>query len=277
MSEADSIKRMKLYRHPERVYNDLRSAGFQESGLLKEKDVSYFDQYHYFGTDALDEAIDLLKIDSKKRIIEIGSGIGGCARYLAEKTGCHLTAVEIQPDLDAIASYLSARCSLSGLIRHVRADILDFRKEGDGYDIAVSWLSFLHIPDRQALLKKCYSLLKPGGQIFIEDYYKRNKFTKEEADVLREDVYCPYLPAYEEYKEQLAGNGFTNIEMSDKTECWKNFVKERMRQFGESRDRQVKVHGIDTVNDLEDFYKKVSRLFEGNNLGGLRISAKKQP
>ncbi|MDD5527055.1 MAG: hypothetical protein PHE11_06615, partial [Candidatus Omnitrophica bacterium] len=74
MSEADSIKRMKLYRHPERVYNDLRSAGFQESGLLKEKDMSYFDQYHYFGTDALDEAIDLLKIDSKKRIIEIGSG-----------------------------------------------------------------------------------------------------------------------------------------------------------------------------------------------------------
>lgn len=275
VSNPENIKTMKLYRHPERIYNELDALGYKSGVSLKTGDLSSFDQYHYLGTDAIDDAIRILKIGPGKKIIEIGSGIGGPARYLAEKTGCHITAVEIQPDLHAIACSLTERCGLSGSVRHHCGDILDFPDSRHDFDIIVSWLSFLHIPDRSSLLKKCHAILKTGGKMLIEDFYKRGEFTKEEIKVLSEDIYCTYLPASQEYKEQLVENGFTEVELTDKTDCWKDFVRERKEKFIESRDRNIKIHDIKVVEELEDFYKKMAWLFAGNNLGGLRIIAKK--
>jgi hypothetical protein len=69
------IERMKLYHHPDRIYNELKAIG-HEKGKLCVHDLSEFDQYHYRGTAAVDEAINILNIDSSHRILDIGSGIG---------------------------------------------------------------------------------------------------------------------------------------------------------------------------------------------------------
>jgi hypothetical protein len=56
------------------------------------------------------------------------------------------------------------------------------------------------------------------------------------------------------------------IELIDKTDCWKDFVKGRMEKFIENRDHNIKIHNTDIVDDLEDFYKKMAQLFTGKNL-----------
>lgn len=271
-----NIKRMKLYRHPERIYDDLTAAGHEKDAPLKAEDVVFFDQYHYLGTDAVDDAINSLEINSKMKIIDIGSGLGGPARYLAEKTGCHVTALELQPDLDRIARSLTERCGLSGSVRHLCGDILDLSEEVGDFDAGVSWLSFLHIPDRGALLKKCYRILKPDGRLFIEDFCKRGELDQEETKILAEDTYCSYLPTAVEYKDQLLEGGFQDVELVDKTALWNSFVKERLEKFIKGRDHYAEVHGIEVADDMEDFYKKMVRLFAGGNVGGLRITAAKK-
>ncbi len=275
MNNVKNIKRMKLYRHPERIYSELESIGYKKDIPLKAADISSFDQYHYLGTEAVDDAIGCLNVCSKNKLIEIGSGLGGPARYLAEKTGCHVTALELQSDLNQIACSLTERCNLSESVDHLCGDILDFPEQGANFDAVVSWLSFLHIQDRVALLKKCYSILKPGGKIFIEDYCKRGEFGRQELKILSEDVQCSYLPTAEEYKGQLIENGFTKIELVDKTACWSNFVKERLDKFIKNRNCYVKIHGVEIAEEMEDFYKKILQLFHKGNLGGLRITAVK--
>lgn len=268
-----NIKKMKLYHHPERIYDELKAAGNNDT-VLKVQDLSSFDQYHYLGTSAVDDAINILNISSKDRIIEVGSGIGGPARYLADKTGCQVTALEIQPELHNIAQSLTERCGLSGLVTHLCGDILDFSKDHD-FDLILSWLSFLHIPDRDSLISKCYNILKEDGRMFIEDYYQGKKFTDDELKVLSRDVSCVYLPTWEDYKKQLIYGGFTNVELTDKTDCWKSFVEERLEKFIQTRNQQIETHNQEIADDLEDFYRKVAWLFEGGNLGGLRIIAGK--
>jgi len=66
--EADSIKRMKLYRYPERVYNEISAAGYGKDALLKEKDIRLFDQYHYLGTDVVEDAINFLEAGPQSRL-----------------------------------------------------------------------------------------------------------------------------------------------------------------------------------------------------------------
>jgi cyclopropane fatty-acyl-phospholipid synthase-like methyltransferase len=268
------IKRMKLYHHPHRIYNELNACGFDKDNLSVEI-LSSFDQYHYMGTDSVDEAIQMLEIDSSDRVIDVGSGIGGPARYLADKTGCHVTALELQEELNQIGSSLTERCGLSDLVEHRWGNILDFSEDDGDFDFVVSWLAFLHIPERQVLFDKCSHILKNNGEMFIEDFYKLRKLNEKETKVLAQDISCEYLPKLDDYKKQLQKSGFTRIEFTDKTDSWKNFVRERMEKFIQTHNHQIEIHNTEIVDDLEDFYKKMSWLFERGNLGGVRIIAKK--
>ena len=94
--QNDNIKSMKLYNFIDRIYNELRELGKANSGSLSVNELSSFDQLHYHGTQAIDFAIKKLNINHKSKILEIGSGLGGPARYLAKKTGANITAVELQ-------------------------------------------------------------------------------------------------------------------------------------------------------------------------------------
>ncbi|MDD5503838.1 MAG: methyltransferase domain-containing protein [Candidatus Omnitrophica bacterium] len=275
MYGADNIKGMKLYRCPERIYDELRLAGIGLEQPLEVSDLCRFDQYHYFGVKAVDDAIELLGIGSGMKILDIGSGIGGPARYMAHKTACMVTCVEMQPDLHSIAASLTRRCGLSEQIRHVCADILDYDMPGHDFDVTAGWLSFLHIPDRQRLFQKCFTALSPGGRLYAEDFYRKSQFTREEEKILSEDIYCSYLPAADEYKRQLSEAGFHAVRVIDMTGPWRDFVRQRMEHFIASRTDNLKVYDEDTVKGLEDFYKKMSILFEGNNLAGARIIAEK--
>ncbi len=266
---------MKLYNQPERIFNEIGIGGLKKESSLKIEDVSKLDQYHYLGTESVDEAIRLLKIDANSRVFDLGSGIGGPARYIAKKTGSFVTALELQPDLNQTAELLTKQCGLSELVEHLCGNILEFSGRVNQYDVLVSWLAFLHIPNRSTLLKKSNSLLKSNGQMFVEDFYKRSEFTEKELDILSNDVYCNYLPTLDEYKEQLSENGFGKIELVDMTTNWKEFVNDRFKKFIENRERQITVNGIEVVEGLEDFYSKMVKLFDGGNLGGVRIVAQK--
>ena len=62
------------------------------------------DQWHYHGTDAVRDAAAFLGLGPTSRVLDIGAGVGGPARFLAHTTGCQVTALELQPELHGSAS-----------------------------------------------------------------------------------------------------------------------------------------------------------------------------
>ena len=271
----DSIKSMKLYSQVERIYNDLDAAGLGREGPLKAADLSPFDQYHYHGTAAVDLAIARLGLGAASRVLEIGSGIGGPARHLAERYGCRVTAVELQSDLNALAEKLTRRCGLEDLVTHVCGDVLEVPLETGAYDAVVSWLALYHIADHERLLASIKSALKPGGRLFVEDLCRRGRFTAEERDLVTTKLYGGYTPSIDGYLQDLATAGFAEIESEDMTEDWAAFTRARFRAYRHDRERNLAIHGPAVVADLEGFYATVDRLFHGGNLAGLRVSARK--
>ena len=119
MAQDKSMKTMRLYDQVERILNELHHLGIDEESPLNVEDLTPFDQYHYHGTAAVDQAARMLGATADTQILEIGSGIGGPARHMAHVTGCRVTAVELQPDLSALSEQLTSRCGLSGQIDHV--------------------------------------------------------------------------------------------------------------------------------------------------------------
>jgi len=272
---SEDIKTMKLYHQVERVFNELQALGIKDYDRIPIDTLCQFDQYHYFGTDAVDDAISKLGVHSQMSVLEIGSGIGGPSRYLSHVTGCSMTALELQSDLDLIANTLTRRCGLEKSVNHVCGDILRGMCGAPTFDAVVSWLTFLHISDRQNLYKKCFELLKPGAGIYVEDYFERGALSKDERELLRQDVYCDRVPTMSEYQDELSAAGFVNIELSDLSDEWTGFVTGRLESFIMDKQRNIKLHGERTVSGLEHFYTTVVTLFQQANLGGIRVIAYK--
>lgn len=272
---TEPIKTMKLYTDVDRIFNELRELGVAEDDVLQVEALTPFDQYHYEGTAAVDHAMNVCGINADQHVLEVGSGIGGPSRYIAHRAGCTVTALELQADLNQTAAQLTQRCGLADRVQHRQGDFLDTSSSDDNYDALVSWLAFLHIPDRQQLFARCMAVLKPEGHLFIEDFSKRGDFSDQERTDLETKIYCSYVPTQDEYIEQVAAAGFTDIQADDMTEPWTRFVRGRLDGFRAARKRNLRVHNEAIVAGLDDFFSTMTSLYEGGNLGGIRLVARK--
>lgn len=272
---SEPIKTMKLYVKGNRVFNELRELGLGENDPLKVETLTAFDQYHYEGVEAVEQAINRCNIRSDHHVLEVGSGIGGPARYLAHKAGCRVTALELQADLNLIAQHLTGRCGLGDRVNHQQGDFLEASLDERPYDGVASWLAFLHIPDRKRLFEQCFNHLKPNGFLYVEDFSKLDEFTVQEQDDLETKIFCRYVPTVDDYIAQVKAAGFKDVQVEDMTASWTTFVRSRLDTFRDAHERNLRVHGRATVDGLDDFYATMTSLYEGGNLGGIRLIARK--
>lgn len=271
----DGIKSMGLYRNVDRILADLEASGHKTDGALRVDNLTPFDQLHYEGTGAVDDAIVILCAGPDSHILDIGSGIGGPARYLADRTGANVTALEIQQDLHTVGASLTARCGLAGRVAHLYGDVTAGCVQPGAFTGLMSMLCFLHIPDRSLLFAQCARALQPGGVMFVDDFYARAPLSAADSATLRDQVFCPYLPDRDRYVADVAAAGFEDVKVTDKTEAWRAFVVGRLDAFRAKRAEVVGRYGTETVDQLDAFYAAVAGLFVAGRLGGLRLTARR--
>lgn len=274
MDPTQAIKSMPLYVDVERIHNELAALGIGAEATLSPAQLFPFDQYHYHGTEAVQAAAQRLGLGAASRVLDVGSGLGGPARFLASTLGCHVTALELQPDLHALAEQLTARCGLGRHITHVCGDALTADFPPATFHAVVSWLAFLHIPERPRLLSRLRRMLPPGGQCYIEDLFQRAPFAESELPAVRHTLFGVTLTSIADYERDLREAGFTAVSVTDLSEDWGTFCAARAAAWRADRARHVRVHGERIHAQLDRFYTVVSRLFGGGSLGGVRLLAR---
>ena len=270
---ADDIKSMQLYPRPERILNDLSNLGISPNDPVSIDVLTQFDQLHYHGTDALDAAIAACGITAGQSVLEVGSGWGGCARYIAHASGAHVTAIELQTDYHDVASDLTRRAGLSDHVTHVNSDFLDWSMSDGDYDKVVSWLALFHIPHRDTYLSRIARALKPGGALFAEDLYLIAAPPAEEAEDFQRHLFPNSLVPLDTYEASLESAGLELRTADDMTSDWTHFTQDRLEVFRKNRASYEAVHGADGYAVIETFYTKMASYFERGLVGGLRLHA----
>lgn len=267
------------------IHNALGERGKAEGPLTIDDLISlgHLDQYHYYGVEACDHAAATLGLDATSRVLDIGSGVGGPARYLAARTGCSVTGCEMQAALVDAGADLTKRCGLAERVRFVTGDFVAAFRNGhpelqpQSFDHFISQLVFLHIPDRIPLLAACYDSMKPDGTFLIEDFVQvGSKFTAQEEGWLKDVVHANTVTPNEEYIAALEAAGFVDVRADDLTQPWKEWSLSRYEMYVASKDETIKMHGEALFNERSAFYKVVSDLFQGGNLGGSRITGRRR-
>src|SRR5215469_3459934 len=107
----------------ERLKTALATFG-PEGQRLTPQQLAAVDQFHTRGLAATAELARLADIAAGMRVLDVGSGIGGPARFLAATYGCHVTGVDLSESFVEAARYLTERSGQSDRVLFKAASAL---------------------------------------------------------------------------------------------------------------------------------------------------------
>ena len=151
MSSVD-IKSMELYLDVDRIWADMKELGYERKSDLNVDSTALnkYDCYNYGGVASAQNAADRLGLNKSSLVLDVGSGIGGPARCIANYCGAKIDGIEYQEDLAKLANELNSRCNLSDKVQVFEGSILSkdippMSNAVSKYDSAISFLVILHI------------------------------------------------------------------------------------------------------------------------------------
>jgi ubiquinone/menaquinone biosynthesis C-methylase UbiE len=138
----------------------------RDSGApLTAQQIYPYDQFHGRELRATQEHAAKLNPPKQSHLLDIGSGIGGPARYFASTFGCHITGIDLTPDFVIAATEISALCNLDSLLTFVEADAATAPFAANMFDHAYSFYVGMNLADKPKVLRECLRVLKPGGRV----------------------------------------------------------------------------------------------------------------
>jgi SAM-dependent methyltransferase len=131
--------------------------------------LSSFDQLHARGFDATVEMAEVLSISSDDLIIDLGAGLGGPARYLADRYNCTVVGLDLTPSFVRTASTLANSLRLGGHVSFVCGSALELSFPDQAFDIVWSQHAVMNIANRPRFYNEVRRVLKAGGKFACYD------------------------------------------------------------------------------------------------------------
>lgn len=183
-----------------------------------------YDQFHGRGLEATEELADSIEIATSDRILDVGSGLGGPARYLADRFGCHVDGVDLTSEFCEVAERLCALTSLDDQVTIHHASGLDMPFEDESFDGVYSMNVSMNIADRYGLYREIHRVLRPGGWLVLSELAQgpntaELNFPVPWAATAEES----FLTTPERTCELLEACGFTVSECTDSTAATRDY------------------------------------------------------
>lgn len=188
-----------------------------EDQSLTVAQLAALDQFHTRGILATAELAQAAGISATDRVLDVGCGIGGPARYLASTFGCDVTGVDLSPSFVEAATYLTGRCNLTDRVRFVEGDALRLPSEDASFDVICLQHVAMNIADRAALYAEMHRVLKPDGRFAIHDVVARDGEAVYPAPWAR-DPSTSFLLTAETTQQALRDAGFAEALWRDDTQ-----------------------------------------------------------
>lgn len=150
----------------ETIFEALEQAGL-DTEHLEIDDLAALDEFHAVGRPATLALAELCRIAAGAELLDVGAGIGGPARLLAERYGARVTALDQTERFCRANTRLCAACGLSERVSVVQGDATELPFADGAFEVAWTQALMQNIADKRTLFSELHRVLLPGGRLAI--------------------------------------------------------------------------------------------------------------
>jgi ubiquinone/menaquinone biosynthesis C-methylase UbiE len=167
-----------------------------------------YDQFHGRGLEATEDMAELVAVRPTDHLLDVGSGLGGPARWLSTRFGCRITGIDLTAEFCAIAEHFTRLIGLDARVGFQVGNALAMPFDDGTFDGAYSMFVSMNIADKAQLYREIHRVLKSGGWLVLSEIARG-----EDGDVLYPTPWAAtaaqsFLSTVEDTQKGLRSAGF---------------------------------------------------------------------
>jgi ubiquinone/menaquinone biosynthesis C-methylase UbiE len=128
-----------------------------------------YDHFHGRGLEATEDMAALVTVRPTDHLLDVGSGLGGPARWFSKRFGCRVTGIDLTPEFCEIAEHLTCRLGMESHVRLLVGNALAMPFDDGTFEGAYSMFVSMNIPDKARLYREIHRVLKSGGWLVLSE------------------------------------------------------------------------------------------------------------
>jgi ubiquinone/menaquinone biosynthesis C-methylase UbiE len=213
-------------------------AALAKSGVdiqrLTQSDLSAVDEFHTGGRQATSEFVPQTGFKAGMHLLDIGCGVGGPARYLAETLPCTVTGIDLTEDFVQTATALTRRVGLADRASFRQASALAMPFDAGSFDGAYMLHVGMNIEDKPELFAEVRNVLKPGGIFAIFDMMRAGPGDLAFPVPWAEGPATSFVASPADYRSELEAAGFEIVKERDRRDFALDFFRQAQEKAAPS-------------------------------------------
>ncbi len=208
----------KHYYRPD-LYNDiltrLRELNIDKK-TVKRTDLNAVDEFHIRGAEVSRELAASINIDGLK-VLDVGCGLGGPSRMLAEEFNCNVTGVDISREFVRTAQKLSELVRLENCTNFVYGNALQLPFKEKEFDVVWTQHVQMNIEDKRKFYSEIKRVLTDNGILMYYDIFKTGREKVDYPMPWADVPAISFLSTHEKIKNLLCSLGFKEVQNTNQT------------------------------------------------------------
>ncbi|GAB3277907.1 glycine/sarcosine N-methyltransferase [Parasphingorhabdus pacifica] len=159
-----------------------------------------------------------VEVTPETRVLDIGAGYGGAARYLARTYGCKVTCLNLSEVENARNIEFNKAEGLDHLIDVADGSFEDIPFQDNAFDLVWSQDAILHSGDRERVMEEATRVLTRGGSFVFTDPMAADSADKKALGPILDRLHLDSMGSPAFYRRELSRLGLQTFEFEDLTE-----------------------------------------------------------